>query len=89
LRAVLSGPAAVDEEAASVLLDVVRATVVVRGNEAMAPRELLPLKLPEQVDVAGQDVAHEHTAQDDAAGPAASLDDFKPFERGPEITEIH
>ena len=89
LRAVLSGPAAVDEDAASVLLDVVRATVVVRGNEAMAPRELLPLKLPVQVDLAGQDVSGEDSVEDDAAQAAASLDDFKPFERGPEITEIH
>lgn len=89
LRAVLSGPAAVDEAAASDLLDVVRATVVVRGDEAMAPRELLPLKLPAQVEAGEQDVLDEDAAGDDGAKPAASLDDFKPFERGPEITEIH
>ena len=44
LRAVLSGPAAHDDHAASTLLEVVRATVVVRGDEAMAPRELLALR---------------------------------------------
>jgi Protein of unknown function (DUF3710) len=88
LRAVLSGPAATDDSAASTLLDVVRATVVVRGDEAMAPREVLPLKLPEQFE--GQPGADE-----DAAGPEVSdeqtpsLDEFKPFARGPEITEIH
>jgi Protein of unknown function (DUF3710) len=87
LRAVLSGPAAADESAASALLDVVRATVVVRGDEAMAPRELLPLKLPEQQDVAAEIPADGDAAE--AAPPAPSLDDFKPFERGPEITEIH
>jgi len=83
LRAVLSGPAASDESAASTLLDVVRATVVVRGEEAMAPRELLALTLPDQPDPAGQDGAGE-----EVAGAAPSLDDLNPFERGPEITEI-
>ena len=53
LRAVLSGRAAIDEDAASALLDVVRTTVVVRGHEAMAPRELLALKLPDQPDPTG------------------------------------
>jgi Protein of unknown function (DUF3710) len=95
LRAVLGGPAAVDEGAASTLLDVVRATVVVRGDEAMAPRELLTLKLPEQGDAeliadedgADRDPADERRAAEDA-GSGPSLDDFKPFERGPEISEI-
>jgi hypothetical protein len=84
LRAVLSGPAAHDDDAAATLLEVVRATVVVRGDEAMAPRELLALQLPEQPDPAG--VAAE---EDAAVEDASSIDDFKPFERGPEITEIH
>jgi Protein of unknown function (DUF3710) len=89
LRAVLSGQAAIDESAASTLLDVVKATVVVRGEEAMAPRELLALRLPDQPDPA------EASAEDEAADGSAdqdgppSLDDFHPFERGPEITEIH
>ena len=91
LRAVLSGQAAVDDGAASTLLEVVRGTVVVRGDEAMAPRELLSLTLPVQSDdedssdqtLADGDSSHEN----DQGAPA--LDDFKPFERGPEITEIH
>lgn len=83
LRAVLSGRAAIDEDAASALLEVVRATVVVRGDEAMAPRELLTLKLPDQPDPAAQDEADGVLA---TAAPA--LADLKPFERGPEITEI-
>jgi hypothetical protein len=92
LRAVLSGRAAIDEDAASALLDVVRATVVVRGDEAMAPRELLALRLPDQAepdqqgDLAGSD-APDGAEHDAATAPA--LDDFKPFQRGPEITEIH
>ena len=83
LRAVLSGRAAIDEDSASALLDVVRATVVVRGDEAMAPRELLTLKLPDQPDPAASDGADGELA---SATPA--LADLKPFERGPEITEI-
>ncbi len=82
LRAVLSGRAAIDEGAASVLLDVVRATVIVRGDEAMAPRELLPLRLPDQSEPVVEDVADDETG-------APHLSDLKPFERGPEITEIH
>ena len=84
LRAVLSGRAAIDEDAASALLDVVRATVVVRGDEAMAPRELLTLKLPDQADSAAQEAAEGEPAM---APP--SMADLHPFERGPEITEIH
>ena len=99
LRAVLTGQAAIDEEAASALIDVVRTTVVVRGEHAMAPRELLELKLPDQLsedgldEIAGQDgqedVAGQDGADDEDVRAARSMDDFKPFERGPEITEIH
>ena len=41
LRAVFSGRAAIDDEAMAPLLEVVRETVVVRGDAAMAPREML------------------------------------------------
>lgn len=83
LRAVFSGRAANDEEAAAPLLEVVRNAVVVRGDAAMAPREMLPLTLPEQVE------APTPASEDDGAGhhDHARLDDLKPFERGPEITE--
>jgi hypothetical protein len=92
LRAVLSGQAAVDEGAASTLLEVVRGTVVVRGDEAMAPRELLSLTLPVQPDgedSADQGLAGEGSPDERQGGGGPSIDDFKPFERGPEITEIH
>ena len=82
-----NGHAAMDDGAAGPLLDVVRATVVVRGDEAMAPRELLALKLPEQPG--SEDAASEQGAGDDGGQGSPSIDDFKPFERGPEITEIH
>ena len=55
LRAVFSGPAAADEAAAAPLEEVLRGTVVVRGTEAMAPRDLLPLKLPAQGTPGEQD----------------------------------
>ncbi len=82
LRGVLSGRAAIDEAAAGPLLDVLRAAVVVRGTEPMAPRELLPLNLPTDADAA-TDGSDDETDEDDAP---PSLD---PFERGPEITEVH
>ncbi|WP_050348651.1 DUF3710 domain-containing protein [Arsenicicoccus sp. oral taxon 190] len=57
LRGFLSGPAVSDEAAAATLLQVFAHVVVVRGDQAMAPRELLPLRLPE---VAEHEHAHEH-----------------------------
>jgi len=80
LRAVLSGRAAIDPEAAEPLIDVVRSTVVVRGDEPMAPRDLLPLQLPATDE--------DEPAADEDATPQRSTDDLSPFERGPEITEI-
>jgi hypothetical protein len=77
LRAVFHGDAVHEPEKAGPVEAVVREAVVVRGAEAMAPRELLPLRLPEQP--AGVEAGVEA----DAARP--SLD---PFTRGPEITEI-
>jgi Protein of unknown function (DUF3710) len=82
LRAVFSGRAAIDDEAAAPLLEVVRSTVVVRGEAAMAPRELLPLRLPDEVTGAGEAAEGHDTEGHDAA------DDLRPFERGPEITEV-
>jgi hypothetical protein len=73
LRAVFSGEAVHRPESAGVLEEVVRGLVVVRGAEAMAPRELLPLRLPDAV-------APEE--------PEAEPDELRPFERGPEITEV-
>ena len=86
LRAVFNGPAALDEDAATDLEKVVRGSVVVRGREAMAPRDLLPLKLPAQPAQPAGDQQGEapHEQADDGAPPP-----LEPFKRGPEITEIH
>ncbi len=75
LRGVLTGEAVVSDDAAAGLLEVFRDVVVVRGAEAMAPREPIPLRLPTQVT--------------DEAEAAPDGDPLRPFERGPEITEIH
>jgi Protein of unknown function (DUF3710) len=84
LRAVFTG-AAVEAAKAGPMEELVRGLVVVRGQDAMAPRELLPLKLPElPADGADQDA----TSDVDEAGTARTQDDLNPFERGPEITEI-
>jgi hypothetical protein len=82
LRAVFSGRAAIEDEAAAELMDVVRDTVVVRGDAAMAPRDLLPLRLPQEVADAQAE------AEGGTEGPTRSADDLNPFERGPEITEV-
>lgn len=74
LRGVVTGRAAVDPEAARVLEDLFADIVVVRGAEAMAPRELLPLTLP-------------NAAPGPQVPDARGLID--PFKRGPEITEVH
>lgn len=78
LRAVYSGPAAIDAAAREVLDEAVRGLVVVRGDEPRAPREMLPLTMPK----AGRSTPAEPVAEE------SSGDDLRPFERGPEITEV-
>ena len=80
LRAVFHGAAALDEEKALELEGLVRDVVVVRGTDAMAPRELLPLRLPENAQPAEGEAEAEDEAEKDA---------LRPPERGPEITEVH
>lgn len=79
LRAVYSGSPAIKEDAREAFDEVLRRLVVTRGDEPRAPREMLPLSLPEG----------------EASGPVEldedgnrTEDDLKPFERGPEITEV-
>lgn len=93
LRGVLTGPAATDPQAAAPFFDLIHVTVVNRGTEPMAPRELLPLHLPPEAPgshpTPADQSASQTGAQTDASpGRARSTDDLKPFERGPEITEI-
>jgi len=83
LRGVISGRGAIDDDAAQALLEVFRDTVVVRGSDPMAPRELLPLRLPQE-DAAPMPP----TPGEDDDVEQTSTDDLNPFERGPEITEV-
>lgn len=76
LRGLFSGPAARNAAAAEHLEAIVRATVVVRGSDPMAPGDLLALRLP--------DVDQAEPAEVDEQGRPR----LAPPERGPEITEI-
>jgi hypothetical protein len=80
LRGLVSGQAAVQPDAAGPVEHVFRETVVVRGTEAMAPRDPIPLKFPPQ--------ARPAEAVQDEAPASPYRGDLNPFERGPEITEV-
>jgi hypothetical protein len=75
LRGLLTGPAATDPPQAGKLLDAFRGTVVVRGGEAMAPRDVLPLRLP-------RDAMEQAPEPESESRPGLEM-----LERGPEITE--
>ncbi|SMX75457.1 MULTISPECIES: DUF3710 domain-containing protein [unclassified Brevibacterium] len=76
VRAVFSGKAVTNEEIRSELSALFRGVIVDRGQEAMAPRELIVLTAPE-VDGDPEDEAGDE-----------NKDELNPFERGPEITEV-
>jgi hypothetical protein len=83
LRGLITGPAATDPVQAAPLEELFRGTVVVRGNEAMAPRDAIPLRLPRE---AAEAAAHAAAGELGEEAPPGE-EDFNPFERGPEITE--
>lgn len=80
LRGVFSGKAVLPGPDATALEEVLRNIVVNRGSEPMAPRDLLPMRVPQNI----QDAA--------AQQQAADQEDTKPSldipRRGPEITQI-
>jgi hypothetical protein len=88
---VLTGRAAVEDGAEADLVELFREVVVVRGPDPMAPRDPIPLRLPEPAGegdaTGGGDGDDAGDSDDDST--ARSRKDLKPFERGPEITEIH
>lgn len=90
LRVVFLGRAAVEPDPQDDLHQLVRQTIVVRGPEAMAPRDPLPLHLPEQqADFEAESAeSHEPDDGDDENAPDARYADLDPFARGPEITEV-
>jgi hypothetical protein len=73
LRGLLTGPAAVDDEAAGPLLEAMRDVAVNRGSDPMAVRDPLPLVLPADAVQATEEQLAEQG--------------FEMPERGPEITE--
>ena len=95
VRALVTGPAAVDGAAAGPLLTALKHVAVVRGTEAMAVRDPLPLRLPKDVTTAATPAAgaaegqpsdgDAEAATDAAEQPPAPL---APPERGPEIAEL-
>lgn len=87
LRAVISGQAAVQPEAAAVVEQVFRQMVVVRGTQAMAPRDPIPLRLPPQARPTDPAAADAPVPTPTSNSPYRGAD-LNPFERGPEITEI-
>ncbi len=80
LRGVLTGRAAVDEEAAKPLESVFANVVVVRDGNPRPPRDLLTLTLPDK-GRAGE-------GPEGPQGAAPQEPSFDPLRRGPEITEI-
>lgn len=77
LRGVLTGRVAVEDGVDAALIEIFRDIVVVRGAGPMAPRDPIPLALPPTPVPA------------DVTDGDRTEADLKPFERGPEITEIH
>jgi uncharacterized protein DUF3710 len=83
LRALFTGPAAVDPGAAAPLEALLREVVVVRGDHPMPPREMLELRLPPDAAKALEEQARAQQEQEQNRFTQAP----DPFERGPEITE--
>jgi hypothetical protein len=56
----------------------------------MAPRDPIGLQLPEEVELgeAGEQFEAAEDDDEEAEDRPPSVDDFNPFERGPEITEV-
>jgi len=87
VRGLFTGPAASGDEQAALLEEVLRDTVVVRGDHPVPPREILELRVPPEV------LAQQQAAEAAAAGEGEGEEenrfrnDLNPFERGPEFTE--
>ena len=84
LRALLTGPAAQSRAVAAPLEQALKQVVVVRGSEAMAVRDPLPLHLPREVAEQAAAAAEDSAAEDSAD----EVPDLTMPERGPEITEV-
>jgi hypothetical protein len=101
LRALVSGPKSAEGLDDPVLFEALRAVVVVRGADAMAPRDGLPLRLPKEAQANAEAAIAAAAAQVEGPpggvieadatqfdAPEAQRQIFAIPERGPEITEI-
>lgn len=94
LRAALSGAAGSDPTADGVLLELFRGVVVKRGDDAMAVRDMLALRMPKEFTEAAAAaevaaVGEGQLAPEEGEQSANySNQSLNPFLRGPEITEI-
>ncbi|MCI0686068.1 MAG: DUF3710 domain-containing protein [Sporichthyaceae bacterium] len=79
LHATLTGPAATEPGSAGPVEALLRDVVVVRGGDPMPPRELIPMRFPDDAEV---EDAPDEEAEHGGRGP------LDPFRRGPEITEV-
>ncbi|MFD5030111.1 DUF3710 domain-containing protein [Streptomyces sp. NPDC058220] len=82
LRGVISGQGAVQPEAAGLLEQIFRDTVVVRGEGPMAPRDPIVLKLPDDAQMVAEGVQQDEQEGSRFSGGMGQL------QRGPEITEV-
>jgi hypothetical protein len=83
LRGLITGPAAQREDLAEPLERVFGGVVVVRGDHPVPPRDLLEIRLPDEImtALAGELAGPEEGGPEQGGWPG------NPFERGPEITE--
>ena len=95
LRAVITGEASLDAALRVSLEDLLADVVVVRGEDAMAPRDPIPLQLPQEIELGepgeqfeAADFDDDDDDEDSEDAAPRRVDDLKPFERGPEITEV-
>jgi hypothetical protein len=78
---VISGQGAVQPQAAGLLEQIFRDTVVVRGEGPMAPRDPIVLKLPNDAQMVPEGVQQ----QDEGSRFSGGMGQLQ---RGPEITEV-
>ncbi|MFI9154173.1 DUF3710 domain-containing protein [Streptomyces sp. NPDC053367] len=81
LRGVISGQGAVQPQAAGLLEQIFRDTVVVRGEGPMAPRDPIVLKLPNDAQMIPEGVQQQEEGSRFSGGMGQ-------LQRGPEITEV-
>ncbi|KAF4410707.1 DUF3710 domain-containing protein [Streptomyces lycii] len=83
LRGVISGQGAVQPQTAGLLEQIFKDTVVVRGDQPMAPRDPIVLKLPNDAQMVPDGVQ-----QDEAEPGSRFAGGVDRLSRGPEITEV-